>query len=209
MQKSFLMKDVAFPLIVAVACAGIMGGTSLFLTNRVGAFNEIFVVQMLSNGLQTGDYAAAASFAAGFLIARILEGPLVGVLDIGGSLMTGVGIGIPALLIASGYRGLIENFTTAVLFGALTGLVVGLVILLIRKSMPQGLSAAGTDVMMGAGNAMGRYLGPLIIISAITYSIPAGIGAFLGAALFYYLKKPIPGGAILGAMILGTMFPVK
>lgn len=209
MGRDFLKSDLAFPLLVAVACAGIMGGTSLFLSNSVGAFNDIFVVQMLSTGLKTGDYAAAASFAAGFLVARVLEGPLVGVLDIGGSLMTGVGIGIPALLIASGRRGLVASFPSALLLGLAVGFVLGSVIMLIRKSMPQGLSAAGTDVMMGAGNAMGRYLGPLIIISAITYSIPAGIGAFLGAALFYYMKRPIPGGAILGAMILGTMFPVK
>lgn len=208
-KKGFLMSDWAFPIIVAVACAGIVGGTSLFLTNGVGAFNDIAVVQMLSGGLKTGDYAAAASFGAGFLLARVLEGPLVGVLDIGGSLQTGIGIGVPALLLAAGYSGILTNFASALLVGAVCGLAVGVLIMLIRKGMPEGISAAGTDVMMGAGNAMGRYLGPLIIISAITYSIPAGVGAFVGSALFYYWKKPIAGGAILGAMLLGTIFPVK
>jgi uncharacterized protein (TIGR03579 family) len=174
----------------------------------VGAFNEIFVVQMLDEGLKGGDYAAAAGFAAGFLIARVLEGPLVGVLDIGGSLMTGVGIGIPALMLASGITLPIDNFVLALLTGALIGLVIGIVIILVRKLMPQGISSSGTNIMMGAGNATGRYLGPLIIISAIQYSIPAGLGAFIGAAIFYKLDRPIAGGAILGAMVLASFFPV-
>ncbi|WP_202709779.1 DUF4310 family protein, partial [Sporosalibacterium faouarense] len=146
--------------------------------------------------------------AAGFLIARILEGPLVGVLDIGGSLMTGVGIGIPALMLASGVRAPIDNFLLSLITGAGIGLVIGGVIILVRKLMPQGIASSGTNIMMGAGNATGRYLGPLIIISAIQYGIPAGIGSFIGAAIFYKLDKPIAGGAILGAMILASFFPV-
>ncbi|VFS27785.1 Putative inner membrane protein [Enterobacter cancerogenus] len=39
--------------------------------------------------------------------------------------------------------------------------------------------------MMGAGNASGRFLGPLIILSAMTASIPIGVGSLLGALLFY------------------------
>jgi len=62
--------------------------------------------------------------------------------------------------------------------------------------------------MMGAGNATGRYLGPLIIMSAISSSIPAGIGAILGAALFFKMDKAIVGGAILGAMLLAFVFPI-
>jgi uncharacterized protein (TIGR03579 family) len=62
--------------------------------------------------------------------------------------------------------------------------------------------------MMGAGNAAGRYLGPLIVISAVMASIPVGIGATIGAAIFYGYKKPIAGGAIIGAMIVGIFFPI-
>lgn len=62
--------------------------------------------------------------------------------------------------------------------------------------------------MMGAGNASGRFLGPLIILSAMTASIPIGVGSTGGRAAVLHLAKPITGGAILGAMILGWLFPV-
>lgn len=206
--RVFLLKDSTFPLLVALASAAIFAGTHMFVAHRVGAFNEIYIVQMLGEGLQGGDYAAAAGFATGFLIARILEGPLVGVLDIGGSLMTGVGIGIPALMLASGIRRPVESFGLSLITGAVIGLIIGFMIIGVRKLMPEGMSSAGTDVMIGAGNATGMYLGPLIMISAISYSIPAGIGAFIGGAIFYKIDKPIAGGAIVGAMLLASFFPI-
>ncbi|KES14328.1 hypothetical protein GASC598I20_001050, partial [Gilliamella apicola SCGC AB-598-I20] len=48
----------------------------------------------------------------------------------------------------------------------------------------------------------------MIILSAMVASIPIGIGSLLGALLFYVWKKPITGGAILGAMIFGGIFPI-
>lgn len=204
--NQFLMKDYTFPILVALASAAIFAGTHMFIKHGTGAFNYIFVVEMLNEGLSGGDYAAAAGFGAGFLIARVLEGPLVGVLDIGGSLMTGVGIGIPAVMLASGINAPIDNFVLSLLTGAAIGLIIGIGIIFIRKLMPEGISASGTDIMMGAGNKAGKYLGPLIILSAIKYSVPAGIGSFLGAALFYKLDRPTTGGSILGAMILASIF---
>lgn len=130
----FLMKDSTFILLIMGAAAAIFAGTFMYIHFGTGAFNDISIVAMLKDGLDGGDYAAAAGFAAGFLIARILEGPLVGLLDIGG------------------------------------------------------------------------YLAPLIVIAASSYNVYTGIGAILGAAVFYKWGKEMTGGAILGAMILGGIF---
>ncbi|MCI9477935.1 MAG: DUF4310 family protein [Lachnospiraceae bacterium] len=203
---TFLMKDSTFILLIMGAAAAIFAGTFMYIRFGTGAFNEISIVAMLRDGMDGGDYAAAAGFAAGFLIARILEGPLVGLLDIGGSLQTGVGIGLPALFLSMGWELPFSNFFTALLTGAVIGLVMGAVIMIIRKVMPEGVAVGGTSVMMGAGNATGRYLAPLIIVAAAQYNVYTGIGAVLGAAVFYKWGKEMTGGAILGAMILGGIF---
>lgn len=197
---TFLMKDSTFILLIMGAAAAIFAGTFMYIRFGTGAFNEISIVAMLRDGMDGGDYAA------GFLIARILEGPLVGLLDIGGSLQTGVGIGLPALFLSMGWELPFSNFFTALLTGALIGLVMGAVIMIIRKVMPEGVAVGGTSVMMGAGNATGRYLAPLIIVAAAQYNVYTGIGAVLGAAVFYKWGKEMTGGAILGAMILGGIF---
>ena len=203
---TFLMKDSTFILLIMGAAAAIFAGTFMYIRFGTGAFNEISIVAMLRDGMDGGDYAAAAGFAAGFLIARILEGPLVGLLDIGGSLQTGVGIGLPALFLSMGWELPFSTFFTALLTGAVIGLVMGAVIMIIRKVMPEGVAVGGTSVMMGAGNATGRYLAPLIIVAAAQYNVYTGIGAVLGAAVFYKWGKEMTGGAILGAMILGGIF---
>jgi uncharacterized protein (TIGR03579 family) len=96
----------------------------------------------------------------------------------------------------------VTNFIAALITGLVIGLAIGYVIILARKfTINQSNSTYGADVMMGAGNASGRFLGPLIILSAMTASIPIGVGSLLGALLFYIWQKPITGGAILGAMI--------
>ena len=203
------LSEIFFPLLTAFLAAGIFAGTHMYYVYRIGAFNEIAIVAMLQAGIDGAGYGAAAAFGASFLFARVLEGPLVGILDIGGSMMTGVGIGIPAILLSMGIVGPLESFPLALITGGGIGFIIGCVIILIRKyTVGSGGSTFGADIMMGAGNAAGRYLGPLIVIAAGTASIPVGIGAAVGAAAFYAWKKPIAGGAILGAMIMGSFFPI-
>lgn len=207
--KGFWYSEWAFVLFVASLSAGIFAGTHMYYVNHLGAFNDIAVVAMLQAGIKGGSYGAAAAFGASFLFARILEGPLVGILDIGGSLQTGVGIGIPAMMLGAGFTAPITSFPLALITGTVLGGIIGTIIVLIRKfTINSSNSTFGADVMMGAGNASGRYLGPLIVISAAMASIPVGIGATVGAAAFYAWKKPIAGGAILGAMLLGAFFPI-
>jgi uncharacterized protein (TIGR03579 family) len=205
----FWYSEWSFPVFVACLAAGIFAGTHMYYVYHVGAFNDIAVVAMLAAGIKGGSYGAAAAFGASFLFARVLEGPLVGILDIGGSLQTGVGIGIPAMMLAAGFTAPLESFPLALITGAVLGFVIGTVIILIRRYTIHAVgSTFGADVMMGAGNASGRYLGPLIIVSAAMASIPVGIGATVGAVLFYAWKKPIAGGAVLGAMVFGAIFPI-
>ncbi len=187
-NKGFWYADWSFPIFVGLLSSGVFAGTHMYYLYGIGAFNEVAFVAMLKSGIDTGVYGAVAAFGASFLFARIIEGSLVGILDIGGAIQTGIGLGVPALLL---------------------GLAVGYIIILARKfTINQSDSTYGADVMMGAGNASGRFLGPLIILSAMTASIPIGIGSLVGALLFYIWQKPITGGAILGAMILGSIFPV-
>ncbi|KAF1302581.1 DUF4310 family protein [Enterococcus saccharolyticus] len=207
--KSFWYADWAFPILVGIMASAVFTGTYMYMEYGVGAFNEVSIVAMLKAGLDGGSYGAAAAFGASFLFARILEGSLVGILDLGGSILTGLGIGIPAILLSVGITAPLESFPLALLTGGLLGVIVGGIIVLIRKfTINQSNSTFGADIMMGAGNASGRFLGPLLIISAGTASIPIGIGATIGALFFYKWDKPIAGGAIIGAMILGAIFPV-
>ena len=208
-NKGFWFADWSFPIFVGLLSSGVFAGTHMYYLYGIGAFNEVAFVAMLKAGMDTGSYGAVAAFGASFLFARILEGSLVGILDLGGSILTGIGIGIPAIFLSMGIRAPIDNFALSLITGAVLGLLVGGVIILIRKfTINQANSTFGADVMMGAGNSSGRFLGPLIILSACGASIPIGIGATLGALGFYAWKKPIAGGAILGAMVLGTIFPV-
>lgn len=188
-QKSFWFADWSFPLIVGIMSAAVFAGTHMYVMYGVGAFNEVSIVAMLKAGLDGGSYGAAAAFGASFLFARILEGSLVGILDLGGSILTGIGIGVPAILLSMKIAAPIDNFALSLLTGLVLGLIVGGIIVLIRKfTINQSNSTFGADVMMGAGNSSGRFLGPLIILSACAASIPIGIGATLGA-LGFYLEK--------------------
>lgn len=210
LKKNFWYSEWAFPVFVAALSAGVFAGTHLYYVAGVGAFNDIPIVALLKNGMETGSYGAAAAFGASFLFARILEGPLVGILDIGGSIQTGIGIGVPALLLGAGMTAPLENFALALLVGGICGAAIGIIIVAIRKATVDQDSQAtyGTEVMMGAGNSAGQYFGPLIVISAISASIPVGIGSIIGAAISYKFNKPLIAGAVLGAMLFGFFFPI-
>lgn len=208
-KQSFWYADRSFPLFVGLLSAGVFAGTHMYYVYGLGAFNEVAFVSMLRSGMDTGIYGAVAAFGASFLFARIIEGSLVGILDIGGAIQTGIGLGVPALLLGAGISLPVTSFALSLLTGLILGMAVGYLIILARKfTINNSNSTYGADVMMGAGNASGRFLGPLIILSAMTASIPIGIGALAGALLFYLWSKPITGGAILGAMLFGAIFPV-
>ncbi|CAX58020.1 MULTISPECIES: DUF4310 family protein [Erwinia] len=208
-KSGFWYADWSFPIFVGLLSAGVFAGTHMYYTYGLGAFNEVAFVSMLRSGMETGVYGAVAAFGASFLFARIIEGSLVGILDIGGAIQTGVGLGVPALLLGAGIVYPVANFAASLVTGLVIGVAIGYLIILARKfTINNSDSTYGADVMMGAGNSSGRFLGPLIILSAMTASIPIGLGSLVGALLFYLWNKPITGGAILGAMLLGAIFPV-
>ena len=208
-KSGFWYADWSFPIFVGLLSAGVFAGTHMYYTYGIGAFNEVAFVSMLRSGMETGVYGAVAAFGASFLFARIIEGSLVGILDIGGAIQTGVGLGVPAMLLGAGIIYPVANFAASLVTGLMIGVAIGYLIILARKfTINNSDSTYGADVMMGAGNSSGRFLGPLIILSAMTASIPIGLGSLVGALLFYLWNKPITGGAILGAMLLGAIFPV-
>ncbi|CAO97974.1 DUF4310 family protein [Erwinia tasmaniensis] len=208
-KSGFWYADWSFPIFVGLLSAGVFAGTHMYYVYGLGAFNEVAFVSMLRSGMDTGVYGAVAAFGASFLFARIIEGSLVGILDIGGAIQTGIGLGVPALLLGAGVIFPIAHFAAALATGLILGLAVGYLIILARKfTINNSDSTYGADVMMGAGNAAGRFLGPLIVLSAISASIPIGLGSLVGSLLFYLWNKPIVGGAILGAMLLGAIFPI-
>ena len=172
-NKGFWFADWSFPIFVGLLSSGVFAGTHMYYLYGIGAFNEVAFVAMLKAGMDTGSYGAVAAFGASFLFARIIEGSLVGILDIGGAIQTGVGLGVPALLLGAGIIFPVANFAASLVTGLVIGLAIGYIIILARKfTINQSDSTYGADVMMGAGNASGRFLGPLIILSAMTASIP-------------------------------------
>ena len=195
--EKLLMKENSFIIFMMMICSGVFAGTSIFIEYHTGSFSTTSVTVMLSEALQTGSFAALIGYTGGFLMARVLEGPLVGILDIGGAVMTGVGAGLPGLFMSMGYRVLVENFALSLITGALIGLVLGAVILLVRKLMPGGYGSMGTDIMVGAGNVM--------LVMAAQFDLYTGVGAMIGAIICHRRKTPIIGGTVLGAMIVGYL----
>jgi len=202
--KNLFMKDWFFVAITALICAGIMGSVHMYMVYNTGYMNVIAGGQLL----KTGDYATAAGFGGGFLIARILEGPLVGILDIGGSLMMGVGAGVAGIIYQMNLGWMIENFAMSLILGAVVGAVIGLVVMGIRTFVPKGVQAGGSDIMMGVGHQLSSWLGPLFLIAALGASIPIGICGAIGGAAAYKMDKNIVGGIILGMFIAAFFWPI-
>ncbi|VEA07028.1 membrane protein [Salmonella enterica subsp. salamae] len=159
-NKGFWYADWSFPIFVGLLSSGVFAGTHMYYLYGIGAFNEVAFVAMLKAGMDTGVYGAVAAFGASFLFARIIEGSLVGILDIGGAIQTGVGLGVPALLLGAGFVFPVANFIASLITGLVIGLAIGYIIILARKfTINQSDSTYGADVMMGAGNASGRFSG--------------------------------------------------
>ncbi|GAA3410145.1 DUF4310 family protein [Paenibacillus hodogayensis] len=212
-KSGFWYSNRTFPLFAAIMAAGVFAGTHLYYTAHTGVFNEISLAAMLTAAMHGGGYGAAAAYGISFMLARVFEGSMTGVLDIGGGMQTGIGVGIPALLLGAGITAPLTSFPLALLTGALLGFVLGWIVLWLRAraQRPDAAPAAstyGSDIIIGAGNSAARFLGPLVVASALMASIPVGLGALAGAILFYVWDKPVAAGALVGAMILGMIFPI-
>lgn len=207
--RKILLRDDVFIVLMIMIAAGIMASTNLFVTDGVGGMGSVSIIMMLNEALSSGDYTVLIGFAGGFLIARVLEGPLVGILDIGGSLMAGVGFGVFGLLASTSFGAPVTtSFLFALFAGAVVGLILGAVIMLIRKFVPEGVNASGTDLMMGVGHQLGAWLPPLILLSALQYNIVVGLAASVGALIFHLRGKSLMGGMILGLFIAAFFVPV-
>ena len=123
----------------------------------IGAFNEVAFVSMLRAGMDTGVYGAVAAFGASFLFARIIEGSLVGILDIGGAIQTGVGLGVPALLLGAGIVFPVANFAASLVTGLVIGLAIGYVIILARKFT---INQEQLHLRGGRDDGRGQLVGP-------------------------------------------------
>ncbi len=202
--KDLFMKDWFFFVIAACICAGVVGSAHMYLIEGTGYMNGLTGALLLKEG----DFTTAAGFGGGFLIARILEGPLVGLIDIGGSMMHGVGCGVVGLLYSVGLGFLVDNFALSIITGAVIGLAIAAVVMGIRYLVPSGIQAGGSDIMMGVGHQLSSWLGPLFLISALSVSVPIGIAGTIGGTLFYLKGKNIVGGIIIGMFIAAFFWPV-
>lgn len=202
--KELFMKDWFFFVIAMCIVSGVMGSVHMFMVHDTGYLNGLAGGMMLKQG----DYATAAGYGGGFLIARVLEGPLVGLIDIGGGMMHGVGCGIAGLMYEMGMGWMIESFPMALISGAAVGLVIACVVMGIRYAVPDGVQAGGSDIMMGVGHQLSAWLGPLFLLSALGSSIPLGICGAVGGVIFYKMDKNIVGGIILGIFIAAFIWPI-
>ena len=156
----------------------------------IGAFNEVAFVAMLKSGIDTGVYGAVAAFGASFLFARIIEGSLVGS-SISAAPFRPVSASAyrrccSARALSSRWRTSPRRWSPAVLGGG-------------------GLHHQGAINQSDSLPALPRSLDHPQRNDRLD-SYRDWLAGWRTAVL--HLAKPITGGAILGAMILGSIFPV-
>ncbi|MEK8174088.1 DUF4310 family protein [Streptomyces sp. M19] len=194
-EDSFWLSERAFPLFVAALAAGIFAGTHLYYVYRTGVFNDVAVTALLKGGMEGGvtepppPSARASSSPASSRGRWSASSTSAAPPDRRRHRHPG-----------HAARGRDQRPAGALLAGGAhrrpPRALIGVMILAIRRATVNstaGTSTFGADVMMGAGNSAGRYLGPLVIISAGSASLPVGLGSTIGAALFYWWKKPLAG----------------
>ena len=200
--KDLFMQDWFFIVIMAILGAGVYTTTNMYLTYGVGTFNMVTSNIYLSER----DWITMGSMGIGIYLARIMEGPMVGLIDIGGGVMVGIGTFLVAMTGMLGFEFILDNFYLSLLVGGILGLIQGSAIMLIRKLIPAGITASGSDIMMGVGHQMSAYMGPLFIICALMVSIPMGICAAIGGAIFFARGKNEVGGIIIGLFIAALIW---
>ena len=123
--------------------------------------------------------------------------------------MMGVGCGLVGIMYSIGLGWMLENFVMSLIAGAVIGACIGLIIMAIRKLVPNGVQAGGSDIMMGVGHQLANWLAPLFLISALATSVPLGVFGALGGAVAYKFDKNLVGGIIIGMFIAAFFWPVS
>ena len=181
------MQDWFFIVIMAIMGAGVYTTSNMYLTYGVGTFNMVDAQIYLSER----DWMTMGSMGIGIYLARIMEGSMVGLIDIGGGVMVGIGMFLVGMTGILGFEVVLDNFYLSLLVGGLLGMVQGTVMMLIRKLIPAGVTASGSDIMMGVGHQISSYMGPLFILCALMVSIPMGICAAIGGAIFFDVNSEL------------------
>ena len=200
--KNLFMQDWFFIVIMAIMGAGVYTTSNMYLTYGVGTFNMVDAQIYLSER----DWMTMGSMGIGIYLARIMEGSMVGLIDIGGGVMVGIGMFLVGMTGILGFEVVLDNFYLSLLVGGLLGMVQGTVMMLIRKLIPAGVTASGSDIMMGVGHQISSYMGPLFILCALMVSIPMGICAAIGGAIFFARGKNEVGGIIIGMFIAALIW---
>ncbi len=200
--KNLFMQDWFFIVIMAIMGAGVYTTSNMYLTYGVGTFNMVDAQIYLSER----DWMTMGSMGIGIYLARIMEGSMVGLIDIGGGVMVGIGMFLVGMTGILGFEVVLDNFYLSLLVGGLLGMAQGTVMMLIRKLIPAGVTASGSDIMMGVGHQISSYMGPLFILCALMVSIPMGICAAIGGAIFFARGKNEVGGIIIGMFIAALIW---